>query len=96
MLGIEQGMSPEQIVALPRFHHQYLPDTIVMEPGALSPETLKALAAMGHDSVEQSPEPWIYYMQAVDWDRRTGELRGAADPRNPPGSAVVIPATPRH
>jgi gamma-glutamyltranspeptidase/glutathione hydrolase len=89
MLGIEQGMSPEQIVAIPRFHHQYSPDTIFTEPGALSPETLKALAAMGYDSVEQSPEPWIYYMQAVDWNRRTGELRGAADPRNAVGSARV-------
>ena len=89
MLGIERGLGPEQIVAIPRFHHQYSPDTIYMEPGALSPATLKALAAMGHDSVEQSAEPWIYYMQAVDWDRRSGVLRGGADPRNPVGSARV-------
>lgn len=89
MLGIEQGMSPEQIVAIPRFHHQYSPDTIYLEPGALSPETRKALMAMGYDSFEQSAEPWVYYMQAVDWDRRTGTLRGGADPRNPVGSASV-------
>ncbi|HMB44082.1 MAG TPA: gamma-glutamyltransferase, partial [Luteimonas sp.] len=49
MLGIERGLTPEQVVALPRFHHQYLPDSIVMEPGALSPATLKTLAAMGYD-----------------------------------------------
>jgi gamma-glutamyltranspeptidase/glutathione hydrolase len=90
MLGVEQGLSPEQIVAMPRFHHQYLPDTIVMEPGALSSETLKALAAMGHDSVEQSPEPWVYYMQVAEWDRRSGALSGAADPRNVVGSARVV------
>ena len=89
MLGIEQGLSPEQIVALPRFHHQYLPDTIFMEPGALTPETVKALAAMGH-GVTQSPEPWTDYLHAVDWDRRSNTLRGGADPRNPVGSAVVV------
>ena len=90
MLGIEQGMTPAQVVALPRFHHQYLPDTIVMEPGALSPQALKELAAMGHDSVEHSPEPWVYYMQVAAWNRRTGALTGAADPRDVTGSARVV------
>jgi gamma-glutamyltranspeptidase/glutathione hydrolase len=90
MLGIEQGLSPQQVVAQPRFHHQYLPDTIVMEPGALSPETLKALAAMGHDNVTRSPEPWTYYVQAVEWDRASNTLSGGADPRNQVGSARVV------
>ena len=89
MLGIEQGLSPQQIVALPRFHHQYLPDTIVMEPGALTPETVKALAAMGYNFT-QSPAPWTYYMYAVEWDRRSNTLSGGADPRNPVGSARVV------
>ena len=90
MLGIEQGLSPQQIVALPRFHHQYLPDTIVMEPGALTPQTVKALAAMGYNFT-QSPEPWTFYMHAVEWDRRSNTLSGGADPRNPVGSARVVP-----
>jgi gamma-glutamyltranspeptidase/glutathione hydrolase len=89
MLGIEQGMGPEQVVALPRFHHQYLPDTIIMEPGALTPETVKALAAMGH-SVTQSAAPWTYYVQAVEWDRVSNTLSGGADPRNLTGSARVV------
>jgi gamma-glutamyltranspeptidase/glutathione hydrolase len=95
MLGIESGLTPEQVVALPRFHHQYLPDTIVMEPGALSPATLKTLAAMGYDSIEHSPTPWIYYMQVAEWDRRSGVLSGAADPRNVVGSAKVVNRTER-
>ena len=89
ILGIEQGMSPEQIAAMPRFHHQYLPDSISFEPGALSPETVKALEAMGH-KMAPSAEPWTFYLHAVDWDRSTGTLRGGADPRNPPGSASVV------
>jgi gamma-glutamyltranspeptidase/glutathione hydrolase len=90
MLGIEQGKTPAQVVALRRFHHQYLPDTIVMEPDALSADALKTLAAMGHDSIEHSPEPWVYYMQVAQWDRRSGALSGAADPRNIVGSARVV------
>ena len=89
MLGIEQGMSPEQIAAMPRFHHQYLPDSISFEPGALSPATITALEAMGH-KMRPSAEPWTFYLHAVDWDRSTNTLRGGADPRNPPGSATVV------
>jgi gamma-glutamyltranspeptidase/glutathione hydrolase len=92
MLGIEQGMSPQEIAAMPRFHHQYLPDTIFTEPGALKPETMSALRAMGYEFTE-SEKPWTYYLHAVDWDRRTNALRGGADPRNPTGSARAVDAT---
>jgi gamma-glutamyltranspeptidase/glutathione hydrolase len=89
MLAIEQGMSPQQAVALPRFHHQYLPDTIVMEPGALTAETMNVLAKMGY-SFDQSPKPWTYYVHAVEWDRASNTLSGGADPRNIVGSARVV------
>lgn len=90
MLGIEQGMSSEQIVALPRFHHQYLPDTIFMEPGAVTPESLQALQAMGH-TVNQSKTRGSALLHAVDWDLTSNTLHGGADPRNAVGSAVVVP-----
>ena len=88
MLGIEQGLSPQQITALPRFHHQYLPDTIYLEPGALSPQTIQALNAMGHPT-SQGKSTWGN-MQAVDWNLRSGELRGGSDPRSSAGSASVV------
>lgn len=90
MLGIEQGQSSEQIVALPRFHHQYLPDAIFTEPGALTPETLKVLETMGH-KVTVSPAKWTTLMHSVDWNVRSNTLNGGADPRNEVGSAVVVP-----
>jgi len=90
MLGIEQGQSSEQIVALPRFHHQYLPDAIFAEPHALTPETLKTLEAMGH-KVTVSPAMWTSLMHSVDWNVRDNTLHGGADPRNEVGSAVVVP-----
>jgi len=95
MLGIEQGMGPEQIVTLPRFHHQYLPDTISAEPDVFAPETASALAAMGY-AINQADAPWSSYVHIVDWDRRDNVLRGGADPRNPIGSASVVVKKAKH
>lgn len=89
LLGIEQGMSPEQIAAMPRFHHQYLPDRISAEPGAIAPDTQKALEAMGY-TVRQEAGLLPFYLHAVDWNQRSNTLRGGADPRNSPGSASVV------
>lgn len=90
VLGIEQGMDSDQIVALPRYHHQYLPDTIFQEQGALAPEVMKALEAMGHRLAYGSGP--VVFMQSVDWDRAKGVLHAGADPRNPPGAGIVVPA----
>jgi gamma-glutamyltranspeptidase/glutathione hydrolase len=89
ILGLEAGMSPAQIAAMPRYHHQYLPDSIEAEPGAISPETQRALEAMGH-KVVQDAEPLTYYLHAAEWNRAAGTMDGGADPRNPPGSASVV------
>jgi gamma-glutamyltranspeptidase/glutathione hydrolase len=89
MLGIEQGMSPAQIATMPRYHHQYLPDMIVAEPSAFSVETATTLQTMGYQ-IRNDPKPWSFFLNAVDWDRRSNTLRGGADPRNPQGSAMVV------
>ena len=44
---IEFGMTPEDAVNQPKFHHQWLPDTIDIEKG-FPTETVKALEAMGY------------------------------------------------
>ena len=85
-------MSPAQIAAMPRYHHQYLPDRIVTEPGAVSPAATTALQAMGYE-FSPSATNWSFFLHAVDWDRQTGALRGGADPRNPPGAARVVEKT---
>ena len=90
MLGIEQGLGSAEIVALPRFHHQYLPDVIFMEPDAVTPETLLALEAMGH-KINLSKSRGTQFLHSVDWDLRSNTLRGGADPRNDVGSAIVVP-----
>jgi len=73
------GKPADAIVAAPRFHHQYLPDEILFEGGAFSAEERAALGKMGH-ALRESPERYGN-LQVVTWDRRSGELRAASDPR---------------
>lgn len=87
MLAWFDGASPAQLVAQPRYHHQYLPDAISAEPDALSADEVKALEAMGH-KVAVGQRRWGN-MNAVDWNKKTGELRGGSDPRGTVGSAQV-------
>lgn len=88
ILGFGEGMTPQQVVALPRFHHQYLPDEISIEPGALSSEVVKKLEAMGH-KVTTRDTTWGN-MQAVEWNQHDKTLSGGTDPRNPVGKAEVV------
>jgi gamma-glutamyltranspeptidase/glutathione hydrolase len=90
ILGYDAGLSPQQVAALPRFHHQWFPDAISAEPGALSAETATALQAMGH-TVNAGETTWGV-LQTVEWNRRKGTLEAGADPRNPVGQAEVLPA----
>ena len=87
ILGYDAGLTPQQVAALPRYHHQWLPDEISIEKNALDAETIKALEAMGH-VVKPRSSTWGN-MQTVDWNTRTGEVRGGTDPRNPVGKTAV-------
>lgn len=42
------GMDVRQSVDAPRFHHQWLPDEVTFEKGAIPAETVQALTAMGY------------------------------------------------
>lgn len=58
ILGFDAGMDSPQVVALPRYHHQYLPDTITEEPGALPDDVVAKLQAMGN-RVEDYTDPLV-------------------------------------
>jgi len=85
-LDFADGGTAESMVALPRFHHQYLPDAIEFEPDAFDGETVLQLDAMGHEPLGQD-HPWGN-LNAVVLDRRTGRVSAASDPRGI-GSASV-------
>jgi gamma-glutamyltranspeptidase/glutathione hydrolase len=72
------GMSAEQIVAAPRIHHQYQPDTLVHEANALTAEEIAELKRRGHEL--RARETWGN-LQVVTFDAVTGKVSGASDPR---------------
>ena len=79
ILDLAAGNKPDSWVSLPRFHHQYLPDMVSYEPGAFDADMIKALVARGH---QLKPLDSTYgNMQAIYWDRKTGQVYAASDPR---------------
>jgi gamma-glutamyltranspeptidase/glutathione hydrolase len=81
LLGIlddTEGHTPEHWVGLKRFHHQYLPDVIQYEAGALSEQEQQQLQLMGH-VIKQVND--YGNMQAILWDKKKGRVLAASDPR---------------
>jgi gamma-glutamyltranspeptidase/glutathione hydrolase len=88
VLDVLEGRSAEEVVARPRIHHQFLPDVLSAEQGALDAAAQAALGRRGHRLLVED-RPWGN-MQIVIWDRRRGLLEAASDPRWAlPGSARV-------
>ena len=72
------GGNAASVVARPRFHHQYLPDEIQFEPGALDAAAQEDLLTRGH---LLKPLPMAYgNMHAIEWDG-AARLEAASDPR---------------
>jgi gamma-glutamyltranspeptidase/glutathione hydrolase len=69
-------MNVQDAVDAPRFHHQWLPDTITMERG-YSPDTIQLLEARGHQVESASSVARIFAIVADG-----GWLQGAADGRS--------------
>lgn len=89
ILSVLDGQDAEALVRLPRFHHQYLPDRIEFETGALPVAVQRELAQRGH-MLQPQLRPFGD-MQVVIWDRAEGILQAASDPRGG-GAAAVIEA----
>ncbi len=86
VLDIAAGHLPGSWVSLPRYHHQYLPDEVQFEPEAFDADVQRALLAMGY-SLKPQQTTWGN-MQAIWYDRVTGKVSAASDPRGI-GSAQV-------
>ena len=77
------GMNAQAAINAPRFHHQWLPDVILMENDF--PESIEAaLKAEGYQTRRRGH---IGLVNAIGIDPKTGERLGAADPRDH-GAAV--------
>jgi gamma-glutamyltranspeptidase/glutathione hydrolase len=91
ILDYLDGADAAQMVARPRFHHQYQPDRIQYEAAGLDAATRTALQAMGHQLQEVAAENYGN-MQVVTWNRDHDRLDAASDPRGE-GRAVVCGQT---
>jgi gamma-glutamyltranspeptidase/glutathione hydrolase len=80
---IEFHLDPEEAVSTPRFHHQWLPDDLVLEPGFPS-DVVAALRARGHHVVVREQNSAV---EAVQIDGDT--VVGASDPRKDGRPAAV-------
>ena len=87
ILDLAAGHGPESWVALPRYHHQYLPDAVYYEPGALDAALRGGLERLGHRLVALDSS--YGDMQAVYWDKVGERVLAASDPRGEGESAVV-------
>ncbi|WP_090631096.1 gamma-glutamyltransferase [Nitrosomonas marina] len=70
---------PQKLVAGPRFHHQYLPDFIQIEPETFNSDWVEALQYKGHE-VRAMQRKWGN-MQMILIDKRNRQSLVASDPR---------------
>jgi gamma-glutamyltranspeptidase/glutathione hydrolase len=92
VLSFSDGLPPADWVAVPRFHHQYLPDEVLYEPAALDEALQAELAKLGHKLTRSDRN--YGNMQAILWDRDHQAVSAAADPRGE-GTAAVLVVAPR-
>ena len=81
---VDWNMNVAEAVSAPRYHHQWIPNSLRVEP-ATSSGVVTALEQMGHH-VEVSKRPWSA-AEAIVIDPITGVHQGGSDPRTQ-GAAV--------
>ena len=79
----DEGLNIQEAVDAPRFHHQYLPDVLYMEPG-FSHATVEGLRALGYQL--KIGGHWSDG-ECIAVDPATGELEGGQDHRHHFGKA---------
>ena len=82
----EGGLNIQEAVDAPRFHHQFQPDKVYLEPG-FAADTVKALRAEGY-MVDVRDGHWSNG-ECIAVDPKTGELLGGQDHRSHYGKAAV-------
>jgi gamma-glutamyltranspeptidase / glutathione hydrolase len=82
---VDHGMNVQQAVVAPRFHHQWMPDTLRVESFGTSSDVIEALRKRGHDV---SPGGNQGAAQCILIHPTTGRRLGAADPRQSDSRAV--------
>ena len=74
---VDYGLNAQQVVTAPRLHHQWLPDVLDVEAGALLPAAQDTLRARGYHPAPRLPWGRLDIIHI----RPDGTLEGGADPR---------------
>jgi gamma-glutamyltranspeptidase/glutathione hydrolase len=74
------GQDAQAAINAPRFHQQWLPDTVLLEPN-FPPDVAKDLESRGYKLADKPG--WIGLVEAIGIDPHTGERLGAPEPRRP-------------
>jgi len=86
MMAFMKGATAQQIVDTPRYHHQYLPDVIQVEPNALLETESAILQKQGH-SIKKLDSKYGN-MQIVTQNKLTKTISAASDSRGEGQSQV--------
>lgn len=89
MMGFLEGKPVANWPAVPRYHHQYLPDVVEHEPGAFSPAQQRQLQARGYQLKDLGRT--YGNQQVLYWNKSANTLEAASDPRGVGESAVLSP-----
>lgn len=91
-LAFAEGGDAAQLAALPRYHHQYLPDAIFHEPEAFDADAIAWLTAAGHTL---RPLDRRYGNMQVVIEAPGVGLQAASDPRGIGAAQVAVPTLQR-
>jgi len=75
---VDFGFTIQESIDAPRFHHQWLPDELRLEPRGFSTDVVRALERLGHHVVTTG---FMGDAQGIMIDPKTGVRLGASDPR---------------
>jgi len=75
--GVVHGFNMQEAVSAPRFHHQWLPDVVLLESQRFTQEDSLALVQMGHEFRERGSIGRVDAIKVLP----DGKLEGGADPR---------------
>lgn len=93
----EYGMNIQEAVNAPRFHHQWLPDVVIIEEGGYDEEKLSILNSKGYlmvplpinvNTAGMSARSSIGRVDAILIDEE-GNVSGGADPRGDDHATIL-------
>ncbi|MFP5384100.1 MAG: gamma-glutamyltransferase [Gammaproteobacteria bacterium] len=79
LLGLLEARDPVEVLAQPRFHHQYLPDVVEAEPEYFGGPQARDLRSRGH--VVKSTGRNYGNAQLVVWEKSSGKVTAVSDGR---------------